>query len=539
MSLRSFATFCYRRRRLVVAFWVAALIGVNVLSSTIGTNFTTNFSAPNTESTQAANLLHGELQGPGRRQRAGRHAGHPLDDRPRRRGAGQGVHRRVRARSPTSSRSAIRSTTPGGISKSGTVALANAQLDAQVAGHLQRRRQADDRAGRAALDAPAPGAPRRSAHPAVRAGPAAVERAASASGRGHHHPAHRLRLGAGHGPADRRRAGRHRGRPPDHRSADPRLSAPELLDHVGHDDRHRRGHRLRVVRRHPLPPRPSVGPRSRGGGRHRHRHVGPSRAVRRPHRDHRPARHAGHRPVVHQRPRHRLRGRRGGHRGCGRDPAAGGARVLRHQHRQAAPAVGPRRGGQHPRDDVAPLEPVRPAPPLGAHHRRPGAWCWRWPCRCCRCDSGSSTPATTRPARRHARPTTCWPKVSGPGSTDRSCWPSRCRRAPTTPPDLAKLAGRRRRRRPTSPRPRPPIMQPGRHHRGHARVPDHLAAGQATTDLLHRLRERRHPRRHRGHRASRCYVGGFTAVTDDFANAARASGCRSSSASSSCSASCC
>ena len=49
MSLRALARFCYRRRRLVVGLWVAALIGVNVLSGALGTNFTTNFSAPNTE----------------------------------------------------------------------------------------------------------------------------------------------------------------------------------------------------------------------------------------------------------------------------------------------------------------------------------------------------------------------------------------------------------------------------------------------------------------------------------------------------------
>ena len=57
MSLRALARFCYRRRRLVVALWFAALVGINVLSGVIGTNFTTNFSAPNTESTRASNLL--------------------------------------------------------------------------------------------------------------------------------------------------------------------------------------------------------------------------------------------------------------------------------------------------------------------------------------------------------------------------------------------------------------------------------------------------------------------------------------------------
>ena len=37
--------------------WLAALVGINVLAGVLGTNFSTNFSAPNTESTRASNLL--------------------------------------------------------------------------------------------------------------------------------------------------------------------------------------------------------------------------------------------------------------------------------------------------------------------------------------------------------------------------------------------------------------------------------------------------------------------------------------------------
>src|SRR5690348_386640 len=62
MSLRALARFCYRRRRLVAGVWIAALIGINVLASVVGTNFTTNFSAPNTESTRAANLLRANFK---------------------------------------------------------------------------------------------------------------------------------------------------------------------------------------------------------------------------------------------------------------------------------------------------------------------------------------------------------------------------------------------------------------------------------------------------------------------------------------------
>ena len=62
MSLRALARVCYRRRRRVVALWVFALVGVSVLSGLAGTNFATNFSAPNTESTRAADLLRANFK---------------------------------------------------------------------------------------------------------------------------------------------------------------------------------------------------------------------------------------------------------------------------------------------------------------------------------------------------------------------------------------------------------------------------------------------------------------------------------------------
>ena len=57
MSLRALARFCYSHRKLVVLAWLVALVGMNALSSGIGPNYTTNFTAPNTESTRAQNLL--------------------------------------------------------------------------------------------------------------------------------------------------------------------------------------------------------------------------------------------------------------------------------------------------------------------------------------------------------------------------------------------------------------------------------------------------------------------------------------------------
>ncbi|MBV8981548.1 MAG: MMPL family transporter, partial [Acidimicrobiia bacterium] len=55
--MRGLATFCYRRRRLVLAAWLVALIGVTVLSHTAGSTYSNSFDLPNTESTRALNLL--------------------------------------------------------------------------------------------------------------------------------------------------------------------------------------------------------------------------------------------------------------------------------------------------------------------------------------------------------------------------------------------------------------------------------------------------------------------------------------------------
>ena len=91
----------------------------------------------------------------------------------------------------------------------------------------------------------------------------------------HHHPHRRLRLGAGDGPAGRRRAVRHRagrrvrhpGQPP-HRG--PRLRAVRRPD-----DRPRRRHRLRAADRHPLPRAAPRGARRPRVDRHRHGHRRP------------------------------------------------------------------------------------------------------------------------------------------------------------------------------------------------------------------------------------------------------------------------
>jgi RND superfamily putative drug exporter len=128
MSLRALARFCYRRRRLVVLLWVGALVGVNVLASVTGTNFSTNFSAPNTESTRASNLLAANFKAQSGDAVQVVMQGSPTIRDP-------AVEQQARAfiadfeRLPHVSSVSDPYTAPGGISKSGTVALANAQLD--------------------------------------------------------------------------------------------------------------------------------------------------------------------------------------------------------------------------------------------------------------------------------------------------------------------------------------------------------------------------------------------------------------------------
>jgi putative drug exporter of the RND superfamily len=128
MSLRSHARFCYRRRRYVVAFWVAALIGVNVISGMAGTNFTTNFSAPNTESTRAANLLLANFKAQSGDAVQIVLAGKPSMTDPTVKAQTQAFLADF-AKIPHVASVTDPYAAPGGISKSGTVALANGQLD--------------------------------------------------------------------------------------------------------------------------------------------------------------------------------------------------------------------------------------------------------------------------------------------------------------------------------------------------------------------------------------------------------------------------
>src|ERR1700691_909538 len=55
--MRGLATWCVRRRRLVVLFWVAVLIVVSLISHAAGSSYSNTFSLPKTQSTDALNLL--------------------------------------------------------------------------------------------------------------------------------------------------------------------------------------------------------------------------------------------------------------------------------------------------------------------------------------------------------------------------------------------------------------------------------------------------------------------------------------------------
>ncbi len=55
--MRALATFCYQRRRVVLAVWLLALIGVTFVSKAAGSAYSNSFDLPNTESTRALKLL--------------------------------------------------------------------------------------------------------------------------------------------------------------------------------------------------------------------------------------------------------------------------------------------------------------------------------------------------------------------------------------------------------------------------------------------------------------------------------------------------
>ena len=56
-ALGRLAGHCYDRRRLVLVLWIVAIIGVTAISVAVGTTFKNKFTAGNTPSQQAQNIL--------------------------------------------------------------------------------------------------------------------------------------------------------------------------------------------------------------------------------------------------------------------------------------------------------------------------------------------------------------------------------------------------------------------------------------------------------------------------------------------------
>ncbi len=55
--MRTLAAWCFRHRRLVLLFWIVALVVASLLSKAIGTDYSNSFTLPNTESTRALTIL--------------------------------------------------------------------------------------------------------------------------------------------------------------------------------------------------------------------------------------------------------------------------------------------------------------------------------------------------------------------------------------------------------------------------------------------------------------------------------------------------
>jgi RND superfamily putative drug exporter len=55
--VRSLARFSFRHRRLVLALWLLALVAISALSRAVGSDYSNNFNLPKTESTEALKLL--------------------------------------------------------------------------------------------------------------------------------------------------------------------------------------------------------------------------------------------------------------------------------------------------------------------------------------------------------------------------------------------------------------------------------------------------------------------------------------------------
>ena len=60
-ALGRLAGACYDRRRTVLLLWILAIIGITVISQVVGTHFENRFTAGNTPSQQAQNILQSKF----------------------------------------------------------------------------------------------------------------------------------------------------------------------------------------------------------------------------------------------------------------------------------------------------------------------------------------------------------------------------------------------------------------------------------------------------------------------------------------------
>ena len=396
-------------RRLVLIGWIVLLVGSLGISHAVGTNYSTNFSLPGTESQRATDLLQRDFPA-----QSG-----DSDQIVLRAREGQITDPTVRAQvEPMLKEVAALPHVTGVVSPYSPAGAHAVSADGQIAFATRQLRRARQRPaesvdrkrhlhGRARSFEAARSAARRRGD---RTGAEAIARNGHRGGPagGHDHPVHHLRLAAGDGAADRDRAARARHR---HRVGGAGLAGDrraELRDRARGHDRARRRHRLRAVHRDALSRELSGGRRAPVGDRRRDGLGRAGGAVRGRHRHHRPARPvpagrelpvwargglgAGGADDDARRPHGSARPR------CRASARASGARAAASGRTRGSPA--PRRAASGPRGPTR----SNATPGRGRSRDWRSCSCWRRPCS--RCDSATATRATTRPATPPGRPTT-------------------------------------------------------------------------------------------------------------------------------------
>ena len=328
--LKRIAEVCFRRRRRVLVVWIFGIVVLGAVMGVAGSGYSSDFTLPDVESKRGIDILDDHFGGQGagqignlvfeaddgiedpggspgdravpRRGRPDRRR--PVADQPVRRGQ-RGADLRSRRRRRADRLRRVRG--PIGCLVRGD------------RGDRRRHPGGDARGGR-------------SAHRARWSGLRRVRGAVVGGARNrlrHRHPDHRLRFGDGDGPADRCRPRRDRVGLDHHRPALQRRRHAGLhVDDRDHD-RSRRGHRLRLVHRHPVPREPARGSQHRAVDARRDEHGRPRRRVRRLDRCHLAAGHADHAAELRVRNGDRHGCRRGDDARCLTHPAPGPARLRR------------------------------------------------------------------------------------------------------------------------------------------------------------------------------------------------------------------